>query len=60
MLASTAGPSEAMQADLVKVFTVYAIFWVVVIVGLVFAVGFLLKRQEQLLRKHHGDQTHSH
>ncbi len=42
-------------AVLRKVFSVYAAFWVVVIVGLYFAIGALMSKREKTLQKrHHG------
>ena len=43
------------EAVLRKVFTVYAAFWTVVIVGLYFMIGALLRKRERALEKRrHG------
>jgi len=43
----------SLQSTLRFVFTIYAIFWSVVVVGLLFAVGFLLKRSDRLKERSH-------
>ena len=44
-----------MGAILSKVFTVYAVFWVVVITTLFFGIGALMKKRErQLEQRKHG------
>ena len=47
-----------MESSLRTVFMVYTAFWVVVIVGLLVAVGVLLKRQERTLEKQKHAQGH--
>ena len=42
-----------MEAVLGKVFMIYAIFWVVVIVGLFFGVGALVRKRERTLDRRH-------
>lgn len=47
---------ESLGALLQKAFTVYGVFWVVMVVGLFVFVGRLLKKEEELIEK----QKHDH
>ena len=54
MILSTAAAASPFP----RVFMIYAGFWVVVILGLLFWVGVLLKRQEKALRERKGTGSH--
>lgn len=50
---------EGLNATLRTVFTVYAAFWISVLVILFIATGVLLKQAERLSKKQHGGSDHS-
>jgi len=56
ILEAEAGLVPALQ----KVFTVYAAFWVTVLVVLFIAVGILNRKREQILSKQHGEGHAKH
>ena len=51
----------SLSSTLQKVFMIYAVFWIAVLVILLVAVGMLLKKHDRLLEKHHhGDSGGAH